>query len=155
MKILIQRRYTQGVTPEMEYREIECRGSGTMKDPAIIEPLITLPLGFQLEKSDLHIIIQNCYLNTLELSYCQNVRIENCNVWKILITHCLEVVINKSTLRRKITLWYSNDSKIEDCSIRKLRIVVSNSWIIKNCSIKKIRCDKRSSNLFEANKLPE
>lgn len=155
MKIPIKRQHPSWAGMSTEFRELECRGSGTKEDPAIIEPSKQLPNGFTLEESDLFITFQNCYLTALELLSCQNVRLENCNIWKIFISHCFRVVINKSTIRRKLTLRYSNDDKIEDCSIRKLKIVVSNYCFIKNCSIKKITSDWRSINIFEANRFPD
>ena len=125
--------------PTYGTKEIECKGSGTESDPAIIEPSENLPDGFILEESNLFILVQNCYLGKIVFYLCHNIRIENCNVWSIVPQHCSSIFVDKSTIRRTLTLWESNNVKFEDCNINRVKFIRSNSNIIRNCTIKKIK----------------
>jgi len=139
-----------------EVKELLSKGSGTETDPAIIEPSEDIPkyLLF-LKDSNLYVIIQNCYLERLVLDSCKNVRIENCNIWSFAIQHCSKVFVNKSTMRRFLKLWWSNNVKIEDCDINRVKFTQSNSNNIKNCTIKKIKYVYGKDNIFEANIIPD
>jgi len=109
MKITLTIIKAGAVGPIYEKKEVECKGSGTETDPVIIEPSEDLPkYQLLLEDYDIFITIQNCYLERIYLDSCQNVRIENCNVWSITIQNCSKVFMNESIIRRTLTLWESN-----------------------------------------------
>lgn len=69
--------------------------------------------------------------------------------------HCSSIFVNKSTIRRTLTLWESNNVKFEDCNINRVKFIRSNSNIIRNCTIKKIKYVIGSDNIFESNRIPE
>lgn len=62
MKITIEVVKTNWQGPYIERRELECNGSGTKADPAIIEPSEKLLNIIRLVKINLFITIQNCDL---------------------------------------------------------------------------------------------
>jgi len=138
-----------------EKREMEFRGSGTESDPAIIEPSENLPGYIMLELSNLYITIQNCYLDKILLVTCQNVKIENCNVRIISLPYCSNISLIKSTIRRTISFWESDNIKIAESTINRLKIRLSNSNIIKNSTIKKVKFITGHDNILEANTIPE
>lgn len=156
MKItIITRGLYRGAVPVDVKNDIECNGSGTESDPAIIETSENLPSAFGLEKSNLFIEIQNCYLDSLLLSLCQNVRIENCNTWSFAILDCSKIFVNKSTIRRTLHLVECNNIKIDNCTINRLKIRLSTLNTIKYSTIKKIKFITGYENVLEANKIPE
>jgi hypothetical protein len=136
-------------------KEIECKGWGTESNPAIIEPSENLPEGFILENFNFFIKVQNCFLAKIVLHSCKNIRIENCNIWSLAIQYCSKVSVNKSTIRRTISLWKTNNVKIGNCIINRVKIHMSNSNTIKNCTIKKIKVVTGIDNIFETNRIPE
>lgn len=138
-----------------EKKEIECKGEGTESDPAIIEPSENLPGAFTLEESNLFITIQNCYLGRLLVNSCENVRIENCNIWSLSIQYCSKAFVSTTTIRRTLSLWESNNVKIENSTINRLKIRLSNSNIIKDSSVKVVKFITGRDNILEANKIPE
>ncbi|MHA2474419.1 MAG: hypothetical protein ACXAES_14430 [Promethearchaeota archaeon] len=155
IKILIARAKLPPVGYIIEEKEIECKGSGTESDPAIIESSENLPRGLCMKNSNFFIIIQNCYLSKILLTSCQNIRIVNCNVRSITLQHSSNIFVNKSTMRRTLSLWWSNNIKIEDCNIKRVKFTTSNSNIIKNSTIKKIKYVYGNDNIFKANIIPE
>ena len=155
MKITIKVVKAGWPVPSYGEKEIECKGSGTESDPAIIEPSESLQNEFILEDSNLFIIVQGCYLGGIIISSCQNIRIENCNIWSLPIQWCSKVFVKKSTIRRTLTLWESNNVKFEDCNINRVKFIRSNSNIIENCTIKKIKYVWGRDNIFEAYRIPE
>jgi len=141
--------------PLSQIQRFVSKGSGTETDPVIIEPSENLPHEFMVEESNLFIIVRNCYLGRVGFHKCQNVKIEDCNIWILYISNCSKVLVNKSTIRGTISLWESSNIKFEDCDINRVKFIRSNSNIIKNCTVKKIRYIYGNDNIFEANIIPE
>lgn len=156
MKItIITRKLYKGGWPIDVSSDIECKGSGTETNPAIIETSENLPKAFKLEKSNLFITIQNCYLDSLIVDWCRNLRIENCNIRSVSLQFSSKVFVNKSTIRWTLVFYDSNNITVDNCTIKKLKIHVSNSNIIKNSSIKVIKYITGNGNILEANRIPE
>jgi len=141
--------------PLSQIQRFVSKGSGTEIDPVIIEPSENLPHEFMVEESNLFIIVRNCYLGRVGFHKCQNIKIENCNIWILYISNCSKVFVNKSTIRRTLSFWENNNIKLEDCDINRVKFIRSNSNTIKNCTINKIKYVYGNDNIFEANIIPE
>ncbi|MFX1281351.1 MAG: hypothetical protein ACFFA3_18530 [Promethearchaeota archaeon] len=134
---------------------LECTGTGTEDNPAIIEPSGNLPQSFRILNSNIYIDIVHCQIKSLLLANCQNIRVLNCTINYNIIEHCTKIEFKNVVANRKLQLFFCENIKIEECTIEKLKLNHSNSNIFKKSTInqlKKIRC---KDNIFEANLVPE
>ncbi|MFW9879445.1 MAG: hypothetical protein ACFFG0_40730 [Candidatus Thorarchaeota archaeon] len=135
--------------------EIECKGNGTKKDPAILEPSEDLPDDFHINKSDIYLHVKNCDNHLISVNTCKNITIEGCNVVVFILINCSDVNLIKNTISKRLRLQDCKDIIIDQSNIEKLVIDYSHSNIIRNCTINHLAYHSSSSNIFEKNIIPE
>ncbi|MFW9968861.1 MAG: hypothetical protein ACFFDF_01590 [Candidatus Odinarchaeota archaeon] len=100
MKINVRKaKYSSYSDEPLKYEEleIECSGSGSKEEPAIIDSSSKFPKGnIEIIESDLYIIIADHDIKLLSLKYAKNIIIRNCKFNSLLMIDCEGVTIENT-----------------------------------------------------------
>ena len=120
---------------KFEEFEIECKGSGTKDDPAIIDPSSNFPKGnIDIVESELFIVIKDLDIKLLALRYSKNIVIRNCRFNSLMMADCNHVNIEDSHI--SFLNWFGN----QNCVVKNS--VTEESIHIYKCSKNKfINCE--------------
>jgi len=121
----------------LKHLELECEGSGTEQDPAIITASEQLPDFFRIINTHLYIKIINCYTSII-ISGCTNISIINCKFKLLAFEKCAKMKIRDCIIKRS-SVSISRELEFEGCSFKKLKIRQSRILNFTNCSIAKLK----------------
>ena len=117
--------------------ELDCEGSGTEQDPAIITASEQLPGFFRIIDTHFYINIVNCYTSII-ISNCTNISIINCKFKLLAFEKCAKMKIRDCIIKSS-SAWISSELEFEGCSFKKLKIHQSRVLNFTNCSIAKLK----------------
>lgn len=101
--------FRTGEPIKFEEFEVECNGSGTMEDPAIIDSSSNFPKGnIDIVESELYIVIKDLYIELLALRHTKNIVIKNCSFNSLMMVDCNYVTIEDS--RIPFLRWFGNQN---------------------------------------------
>ncbi|UCC19377.1 MAG: hypothetical protein JSV62_14930 [Promethearchaeota archaeon] len=110
MKIKVRKaKYSRRADEPLKFEEleIECSGSGTKEEPAIIDSISKFPEGnIEIIESDLYIIITNHNIKLLTLNYAKNIIIRNCKFNSLLMMDCEGIIIENT--HSSFLKWFNN-----------------------------------------------
>jgi len=130
--------------------EIDCKGEGTEKNPAIIEQTQRFPDILCIKDSKIFIQFTKCKIKTLEFSSSEHISIENSSIKSIRAFHCLDIRLKDSIIEN--SSWFHHCQKFNIESSRfeeELEIVDFHNCYMKNCFFERIRNRFSSNNVFE------
>lgn len=114
--------------------EIECEGSGSKEDPAIIDSSIKFPKGnIDIVESELYIVIADHDIKLLTLRHAKNVTIKNCTFNSLLMVDCNVITIENT--HSSYLRWAGNqDCKVIDSvTEEQFQFYKCSNNIFKNC----------------------
>jgi len=117
--------------------ELECEGSGTEQDPAIITASEQLPGFFRIMDTHLYINMVNCHTSVI-MGRCSNISIINCKFKLLALEVCTKMKIRDCIIKSS-SVRSSSELEFEGCSFKKLKITKSMNLDFTNCSIAKLK----------------
>ncbi len=131
------------------------KGSGTIKDPLIIDSANSLPQELQITNSNLYLSFEGCNLNRLSLTGCHNITVSNCELDYHHIEKSSECTVKNSSIKKSLSVNHSSRIKVENCEISNLGLVKSFTNEINNSSINTVFMQFSRGNIFGETKIPE
>ena len=134
--------------------ELECEGSGTEQDPAIITTSEHLPDGFRIYDSNLFINIVNCELSHIIMGNCRNISLNNCKIRYIGFGSFVKMRIKNSNFKKSHIL-SSRELEFDTCSFMKLKIFRSSYLGFTKCSFVKLIDIENTEVFFKESSIQE
>lgn len=155
MKLTISEVKAGFKTVHIHRLEVDCKGSGIVDDPAILDPSTKLPKSFWIHDSQLHLNIDNCYNHIINLVNSQNITVKNCTLESLNFSNCSNNSVESCQKIKHLGMYMSDNNKINRSTIFKLKMSRSNNNIIQDCIITKIKYRNNNENAFNNNQILE
>lgn len=155
MKLTISEVKAGFKTVHIHRLEVDCKGSGTVDDPAILDPSTELPKSFWIHDSQLHLNIDNCYNHIINLVNSQNITVKNCTLESLNFSNCSNNNVESCQKIKHLGMYMSNNNRINRSTIFKLKMSHSNNNSIQDCTITKIKYRNNNENALNNNQIPE
>jgi len=81
----------RGYPIQYENLELECNGMGTKDNPVVIDSFFDPKLNIEVTESDIYIIFKGCTLKFLNIYYCTNISIINCELGVLDLRNCSNI----------------------------------------------------------------
>ena len=107
-KLKLRKRSIQKLSERMGWK-----GNGSETSPITIDSFSDIPLQVDIKNVDTHIRIKNLRITKLDLIYCQNILIEDCNVYSLFMERCRNITVKSSTFF-KVEQFLNRGNKFED-----------------------------------------
>jgi hypothetical protein len=146
LSIMVPSKYSPKPIPHAA--ELECEGSGTEQDPAIISPSEHLPDQFRILNSNIFIKIVDCDIGSITLINCSNVSISSCKFRVLYFQNSSKMRIKNVELNKSL-IYESSELEFEGCSFKKLKLRQSRELGFVNCSIVKLKETESSDVVFK------
>ena len=124
--------------------EIECSGTGTIKDPIIIDNSVQLPSSFEIEGSELYIHIKDLKLeHNFSILKSRNITIENCEFYNLTCLSSSYLRINKCFFVNSLFRLVEN-SEFQDSIFGRITMEDFHDNIFKTCEIDRVGWGSKS-----------
>lgn len=141
--------------PEGGKFQIDCRGSGTLQNPIIIDNSLNLPNRVSIKDYNLHFNFKNLQLTKLYVENCKDFTFSNCEIDRIRMSSCSNINFTECSIPRELKLKECKNFNFKTCLIRKATVFKSNDIGLKDCLIIRLTDWMSKNNIFESNKIKE
>ncbi len=123
------------------------RGSGTQKDPIIIEKIESeypFPMIIGLKK---HCIIQNVETSYLEIEKSENILVKDSTFDDLVITDSNHIILSNIKIREYLAIQKTRELSLFSSEVNLLHLKRTNFIKVDNCSIVSLKKTLRNDNL--------
>lgn len=110
-KLKLRKRSIQKLSERMGWK-----GNGSETSPITIDSFSDIPLQIYIKNVDTHICIKNLRITKLDLINCQNILIEDCDVYSLYMERCRNITVKSNTFF-KVEQFINRGNKFENNTI--------------------------------------